>query len=590
MAMSSSQPAAPRRAHLGESLQGAATSDFGVTFVKLDEREEHLSWRELHVGAQRAAGYLRGIGIRSGDRVAIVLRTGPGFFTAFFGVLLAGAIPVPLYPPVRLGRLDEYHASTARMVRRVGARLILTEPVIARLFGETLARAQPELGLRLVAQLEQGGASETGSQIGPDDIALIQFSSGSTVEPKPVCLTHRQILTQIATLQGIAQPDASREAFLSWLPLYHDMGLIGALLSTLDFPGPLVLLAPESFLARPALWLRAMSRHRATISGAPSFAYGLCVKRIADADLEGVDLSAWRLAFNGAEPISAAVVRRFCERFGRYGFSPEALRPVYGLSEATLAVTFPPPRNGLRTLKADAAVLANKGALAPGDRELVSVGAPIPGVEIELRSPDGEAVGEDTVGRIYVRGPSVMKGYFDDDAATARALSGGWLDTGDLGVLREGELYMVGRVKDLVIVRGGNHPPQEFEECLEGLPGLRPGCHVALGFQPNGGEGEELLVLAEVTEPVADRGRLEEGVRAAILARTGVRAHSVRLLAPGTLPRTSSGKLRRGEALRRYLSGELRPPKRVNAARLVGEMARSSMFRALSRLRRSGDA
>jgi acyl-CoA synthetase (AMP-forming)/AMP-acid ligase II len=284
------------------------------------------------------------------------------------------------------------------------------------------------------------------------------------------------------------------------------------------------------------------------------------------------------------------VVRRFCERFAPYGFSPEAVRPVYGLSEATLAATFPPPRANLRTLKADARVLAVEGALVPGNRELVSVGAPIPGVEIELRSADGEGVSENTVGRIYMRGPSVMKGYFGDELATARALSSGWLDTGDLGVVREGELYVVGRVKDLVIVRGGNHPPQEFEECLEGLPGLRPGCHVALGFQPAGADGEELLLLAEVTEPIDDRDTLEEAVRSAVLARTGVRAHTVRLLAPGTLPRTSSGKLRRGEALRRYLAGTLRPPKRVNAARLLGEVARSTMLRTLTRLRGSRDA
>jgi fatty-acyl-CoA synthase len=578
-----------RHAHLGESLRDAAQSAFGVTFVKLDEREEKLTWRELYLRARRAAGYLHDVGIRRGDRVALLLRTGPGFFTAFFGVLLAGAIPVPLYPPVRLGRLDEYHAATAEMVRRVGARLVLSEPILARLLGETLVRAKPALGLRMVAQLEHG-LSDLEEALAPDGIALIQFSSGSTVDPKPVCLTHRQILTQIATLQGIVQPDPEREAFLSWLPLYHDMGLIGALLSTLDFPGPLVLLAPESFLARPALWLRAMSRYRATISGAPSFAYGLCVKRIADADLAGVDLSGWRLAFNGAEPISAQVVRRFCERFGPYGFSPEALRPVYGLSEATLAVTFPPPRASLRTLKADARVLAVEGALVSGDRELVSVGAPIPGVEIELRSADGNIVADNTVGRIYVRGPSVMQGYFGDETATARAVNGGWLDTGDLGVSRQGELYVVGRVKDLVIVRGGNHPPQEFEECLDGLAGLRPGCLVALGFQPPGADGEELLVLAEVTEPAEDRVALEESVRAAILARTGVRAHTVRLLGAGTLPRTSSGKLRRSEALRRYLTGELRPPRRVNAARLVGEVARSTMFRALSRLRGSRDA
>jgi acyl-CoA synthetase (AMP-forming)/AMP-acid ligase II len=576
---------------LAESLRAAATSQFGVTFVALDEREERLSWADVLHRARLAAGALRALGVKRGDRVALLLRTGPGFLVAFFGVLLAGAIPVPLYPPVRLGRLDEYHVATAQMVQRVGARLIISEPVLARLLGETLVRARPALGLRLVSQLQRPAAAADvyDEDLSPDDIALIQFSSGSTVDPKPVCLTHRQLLAQVAALQQLGAPDTTRDLFLSWLPLYHDMGLIGALLATLDYPGPLVLLPPEVFLARPALWLRALSRHRGTISGAPSFAYGLCVKRIADHEIEGVDLSKWRLAFNGAEPIAAPVVRRFCERFAPYGFSPEAIRPVYGLSEATLAVTFPPPRSTLRTLQADPRVLAVEGALAPGDRELVSVGAPIPGVEIQLRAEDGRVLSDDVVGQIFVRGPSVMSGYFDDTAATARALPGGWLDTGDLGVTRDGELYIVGRVKDLVIVRGGNHPPQEFEECLEGIAGLRPGCHVALGFHPQGEDGEALLVLAEEAEP-SDRAALEETVRAAILARTGVRAHTVRILSPGTLPRTSSGKLRRGEALRRYLNDSLRPPKRVGAVRLVGEMARSTAFHALARLRGSSDA
>jgi acyl-CoA synthetase (AMP-forming)/AMP-acid ligase II len=365
---------------------------------------------------------------------------------------------------------------------------------------------------------------------------------------------------------------------VSWLPLYHDMGLIGCLLSALYYPGNMVLIPPEVFLGRPALWLRALSRHKAFISPAPNFAYGLCVKRVKDEELQGVDLSSWKHALNGAEPVSLETLRRFSERFERYGFSPSALRPVYGLSEASLAVTFPPGERGPRSLQVDADVLARELRAVEGSRALVSVGSPVAGVELEIRNELGHEVPERRVGRVFVRGPSVMTGYYGDPEATARALGAdGWLDTGDLGFVADGELYLTGRAKDLVIIRGANHAPQAFEECLQGVEGVRVGCAVALGFTPEGSEDEALLILAERAGPDVEDAEVEERARAAIVAGTGIRPHTVRMLEPGTLPRTSSGKLRRSEALRRYLSGELKPPKRVGAVGLAVEMAKSAL-------------
>jgi acyl-CoA synthetase (AMP-forming)/AMP-acid ligase II len=302
--------------------------------------------------------------------------------------------------------------------------------------------------------------------------------------------------------------------------------------------------------------------------------------------MEGVDLSAWRYALDGAEPVAMATLRRFADRFRRWGLRPDALRPVYGLSEASLAVTASPPAREPRALSVDARALAARGLLIGGSREVVSVGRPVPGFEVEVRDEQGRALPERRVGRVLARGPSVMAGYFGAPEATARALGpGGWLDTGDLGFVADGELYITGRAKDLVIIRGANHAPQEFEECLNGVEGVRTGATAALSIVPEGSDEEALLILAERAAG-ADEAGLRERVREAVLAGTGIRPHAVEILEPGTLPRTSSGKLRRREALRRYLAGELCAPARVGKLRLAAIVARSAL--ALARAGRRG--
>jgi acyl-CoA synthetase (AMP-forming)/AMP-acid ligase II len=533
----------PRHDTIQRALAAAAQSRWGLAFRDAQERDQPLGFAELHERAMRTAGGLRELGIRRGDRVAIVLPTGRDFMDAFFGALLAGAVPVPLYPPVRLGRLDEFHLRTARMLKASGARAVLSDARVSRLLGVAVSQARPELGLH---------APPTGAPHhdpgAPSELALIQFSSGTTVDPKPVALTHSAVLHNVAAIETIVPPDDA-QAGVSWLPLYHDMGLIGCLLLAVVRQGPLTLLGPETFLARPALWLRAISQKRATLSVAPNFAYGLCARRIRDSEMEGVDLSSWRFALNGAEPVAPAVLRRFAERFARWGFDARAMMPVYGLSEASLAVTFTPPGRGAHT--------------APHEqRELASVGSPVPGVEVDARD-----------GRIFVRGPSLMKEYFGDPEATRAALQDGWLDTGDLGFERDGELFVSGRAKDVIILRGANHAPQEFEDALDGVPGVRPGCVVAVG-RP-GAEEEELVLLVEQSGELSP-----EQISARVTERTGIRPAEVRLLEPGTLPRTSSGKLRRTEALRQLQAGELAAPDKVTFLHLAKEMARSALAKA----------
>ena len=568
----------------------------GLRFVGRDERAELLGWGEVRERALAACGGLQALGIEPGDRVALIFPTSPEFFAGFFGALLAGAVPVPLYPPVRLGRLAEYLHRTARMLERTRARVVLADRRVVRILGESVAEARPILGCRTIAELPAGRPQPVA--VSAADLALVQFSSGTTVDPKPVALSHRAILAQVAILSGFWRdtPEQKHSA-VSWLPLYHDMGLIGCVFPALARDATLTLIGPEQFVARPALWLRTLSRYRATISPAPNFAYALCASRIAESELDGVDLSSWVTALDGAEAVAPSVLHAFEERFAPYGLRPGVLTPVYGLSEAALAVTFSEIGRPYRIGRFDREALSREGvarnAVVPErGREIVSVGRPIPGFRLRIVDPLGRDLPECRVGRVWAAGPSLMDGYLDDPEATAEALHDGWLDTGDLGFLDDGELFLTGRAKDVVILRGRNHSPEEIERAVEGVPGVRAGCVVAASWLPEGGEGELLALFVERRRgaPEAEVAALPEACGTAVLGATGLAVDRVVALAPGTLPRTSSGKLRRSETLRLYLADELKAPQKVTSLRLAGAVARSQLAYARTRFRRRGGA
>jgi fatty-acyl-CoA synthase len=574
----------------------AGRPDAGLRFVDRSEKARWIGWAEIRDRARAVCGGLQELGIQHGDRVALVFPTGLEFFEAFFGTLLAGAVPAPLYPPVRLGRLDEYLRRTARMLEVTKAALVLADTRVKRILGESVALARPRLGCRTLDELPR--ADGVPVAVAPSDLALVQFSSGTTVDPKPVALSHRGIVAQTEILNGFFQDtDELRHSCVSWLPLYHDMGLIGCVFPALSREAELTLIGPELFVARPALWPRAISRYRATISPAPNFAYGLCVHRIADAEMEGVDLSCWQTALNGAEPVAPAVLRAFVDRFARWGFRPEALTPVYGLSEAALAVTFSDLNAPFRCLRFDRDELSRSGSALEkaAGREIVSVGRPVPGFRLSLRDAAGRELPAGQVGQVWIQGPSLMEGYLDNPEATARALHDGWLDTGDLGFFyppdEDGELYLTGRAKDVVILRGRNHAPDEIERAVDGLPGVRTGCAIAASWLPEGAEGEVLALFVEASRNATDDqlAALPDRCREAVLGATGLAVDRVEVLTPGTLPRTSSGKLRRQEALRLYLAGQLAPPEPVTALRMAKAMARSGIAYARLRWSRPGD-
>jgi acyl-CoA synthetase (AMP-forming)/AMP-acid ligase II len=578
--------AAPRYATLIEMLAAAAQGDASLAFVDRREEDHEVSMAAIRERALSIAAGLMDRGVRKGDRVALVLPTSPDFVECFFGVLSAGAIPVPLYPPVRLGRLDEYHQRTAAMLAAVDAALVISDDRIRRLLGVAVAAAGPRLGAVIASDLD--GAHPPDVEVAADDVALIQFSSGTTHDPKPVALTHTNLLSNLAAIaQEIVGDDGVPTVGVTWLPLYHDMGLIGNLLSAFYLVAPLVLLPPELFVAVPGAWLRAISRHRGTVSAAPNFAFGLCLKRIRDEELDGVDLSSWRVCLNGAEAVGAAGQRRFAERFGRWGFRASALTPCYGMAEASLAVTFKPPGSVFNTLAVNPDKLALDGVAVPGAKELVSVGRPLTGVEVEIRDDSGISLSAGRVGHIFVRGTSIMAGYFGRPDLTARALHNGWLDSGDLGFIHDGELFVCGRLKDVIVVRGANHAAEDFEAALDGLHGVRAGCAVAVGFVPDGQDDEALAMLVET---VSDYPRtLGTDVASRVEERTGILPARVELLPPGTLPRTSSGKLRRREALTQWLTGTLTPPNKVSAARLALAAANGELHHARAALARQAD-
>lgn len=567
----------PDHETLTAALAAAARTDLSLFFVSSREEDQEVPKSRVHDRALSIAADLLKRGVRKGDRVALVLPTCPGFVECLFGVLCAGAIPVPLYPPVRLGKMEEYHRRTAAMLRSVDAALVVTDERIRRLLGVAVQAAAPRLGCVTVSDL--GGADADQVEVAPDDIALIQFSSGTTHDPKPVALTHRNLLFNLASISSRLDEEGTvNPVGVSWLPLYHDMGLIGNLLSAFYVRAPLVLLPPELFVTTPAAWLRAISRYRGTYSAAPNFAFNLCVNRIKDEEMDGVDLSSWSVCLNGAESIVAAVQRRFGERFGRWGFDPSALTPCYGMAEASLALTFKPSKTTFKTFGVEADTLAYSGRVISGRKELVSVGRPLAGVEVEIRDELSKAMDRDKVGSIFVRGPSVMAGYFGRPDLTDQALHDGWLDTGDLGFVHDGELFVCGRAKDTVIIRGANHAPQDFEAALDGLLGVRTGCAVAVGFVPAGEDEEALAMLVETTADAP--ASLSGDVSKRVWERTGILAAHVELLAPGTLPRTSSGKLRRRESRAQWLAGALTPPEKVSVPRMMWHAAKGELSHA----------
>jgi fatty-acyl-CoA synthase len=547
-----------------------------IVLYEENDEPRTITFGELYERSSAVADELRRRGLEPAQTVAIMLPTCAEFFFTFAGVLLAGGIPVPIYPPFRADRIAEYAERQSNILRNAEAQFLVTwrqAEALARtlqprvpslrevLNAQRLASEQPAGAVRAVGWRPVEHLSHRASN---EDIAFLQYTSGSTGDPKGVILTHANLLANIQAIIGGIHIQADDVA-VSWLPLYHDMGLIGAWFVPIVTGIPLVVMSPLAFLSRPDRWLWAIHKHRGTISPAPNFAYELCVRKIADKDIEGLDLSSWRAATNGAEPVAAATLERFVARFARYGFRREALMPVYGLAEACLGVSAPPLGSGYKVDRIERAALASEGHAIPAKPddpaplEFVGAGRPMPGVEVRIvdKEKNERELGERAEGQLQFRGPSATSGYYRNPAATRELIhDGGWLDSGDLAYWADGEIYITGRAKDVIIKAGRNIYPHEVEEIAGRVAGVRTGCVVAFGAPDERTGTERLIVTAEVRDMAAAK-RISGEIAQAVGAAMGMPPDAIELLRPQSIPKTSSGKLRRSETRRLYLEGKL---------------------------------
>jgi 1-acyl-sn-glycerol-3-phosphate acyltransferase len=529
-----------------------------------DGGETDISYRELSRQADAVAAGLQRQGLEPRQTVAIMLPTSPEYFFAYFGVLRAGGIPVPIYPPARLSQIEEHVRRHAAILANAQAAMLVTVAEARGVARLLMARVAGLRRVMTVDDLITGGGQVLSVPIGGDDIAFLQYTSGSTGDPKGVVLTHANLLANIRAIGEVidVRPD---DVFVSWLPLYHDMGLISAWLASLYFARPLVVMSPLAYLAHPERWLRAIERYRGTISAAPNFAYELCVKRVGDADIEGLDLSTWRIAANGAEPVNPETMRRFGERFGRYGFRSQAMTPVYGLAECTVGLLCPPLERGPRIDRVRRQPFSTSGRAAPaaaddgGALRFVSCGCPLPGHEVRIVDALGSELGDRVEGRLEFRGPSATAGYYRNAEQTRRLFDGNWLDSGDRAYLADGEIYLTGRVKDIVIRGGRNIYPHEVEEAVGSVTGVRRGCVAVFGSPDPDSGTERLVVLAETRERgEAAQAALRRRIIAATVAVLAEPPDEVALVPPHRVLKTSSGKIRRAACRELYQAGRLR--------------------------------
>jgi 1-acyl-sn-glycerol-3-phosphate acyltransferase len=595
----------PARPDIQEQIRGATTlteiirlrgrgepNRVHVQVYEEDDRLETITFGDLYERGSIVATELRRRGLESGQTVAIMLPTCVEFFYTFAGILLAGGIPVPIYPPFRADRIAEYASRQANILRNAETQFLVTwrqAESLAKLLKPRVPSLREVLNAQKLvatpATVAANGAPTTqwrpvenlSHQARGEDIAFLQYTSGSTGDPKGVVLTHANLLANIHSIvSGLdIRPD---DACVSWLPLYHDMGLIGAWFVPLFIGIPLIVMSPLAFLSRPERWLRAIQKHRATIAPAPNFAYELCVRKIADQDLEGLDLSSWRAATNGAEPVRAETLERFAKRFAPYGFNPKALMAVYGLAEASLAISVPRLGDGYKVDRIERATFESEGRAIPartGDSaalEFVNAGRPLPSVEVRIVDTDGRNLGERQEGQLWFRSPSATSGYYRNPEATRELMrDGDWLDSGDLAYWGEGELYITGRAKDVIIKAGRNLYPHEIEEIAGRVKGVRTGCVVAFGAPDERTGTERLIVAAEIRDP-GNAKQIEAEISRAVDEAMGLPPDVIALLRPQSIPKTSSGKLRRSDTRRLYLDGRL-GKKQQSASMQIAKLA-----------------
>jgi len=524
---------------------------------------EIITYRQLGEGARAVAAGLQVKGLLPGDAVSIMLPTSREYFFTFMGILLAGGIPVPIYPPFRMNQLEDHMRRHSAILKNCQAKIMVIIPEAKRFAQVLKAQVESMHTLATVEELTAGAAKYHHYIPAANDIAFLQYTSGSTGNPKGVMLTHANLLANVRVL-GETVHIHSGDVIVSWLPLYHDMGLIGTWLSSLYFANMLVVMSPLNFISRPQRWLRAIYRYRGSLSAAPNFAYELCLKRLKDEDLQGIDLSSWRVACNGAEPVSPETVENFCRRFEPYGFRRETMMPVYGLAECSVGLSFPPLDRGPLVDVIDREIFVNTGnavtSSGTGEQVLrfVACGHPLFGHEVRIVDNAGRELPERSEGKLEFRGPSATAGYYHNAEETGKLFDGEWLDSGDMAYIAGGDIFMTGRKKDIIIRAGRNIYPQELEEAVGKVAGIRKGNVVVFAAKDTANQTEKLVVMAETREDHPEKlDALREAINTLAMDLVGTAADEVVLAPPGTVLKTSSGKIRRAGNRALYESGKI---------------------------------
>jgi acyl-CoA synthetase (AMP-forming)/AMP-acid ligase II len=528
---------------LGEALERRAV-EAPRSFLEVVDGDAPRHLPRVFESATRWAGRLRDMGVRRGDRVAILMESRVRAVEAMLGAWLLRAAVVPLAGPRGLVAASRDLERISGALRASGARQLLGSPkALARMPADALSR----LGVT-PASLEDAGTVAASPERGdPADLALVQYTSGSTASPRGVALTQANLMANLDASVTALQL-TSDDRCVSWLPLHHDMGLIGGVLTAVFRGGSSILIAPEAFVLRPTVWLEALTTRAGTYSPAPNFGYQLCASRVSDQAVAKLDLSSWRLALTGAEPVRTETIEAFTARLAPCGFRPEAILPVYGLAESTLAVAFPPLGRGARVEVVDGEVLRSTGrverARDGAGRAVVSVGRALPGAELRIVDLDGKPLPERMEGEIVLRGPSVMSRYHGDPEATERALREGWLHTGDVGFLADGDLFVTGRLKAVLIRAGEKYHAEDLERAAERVADVRHGCSAAFAIEASGGE-DIVLVVERAARATVDPVQLARAVADEVLRTEGITASVVHVAKPGQVPKTSSGKIQR---------------------------------------------
>jgi fatty-acyl-CoA synthase len=564
------------------------------------QAEASFSFTAIERMTARFGGALQALGLRKGDRVVLILPANDDFVLCFLGATRAGIVPVPIYPPLALGQLQAYLDNSRHIVAKSGARVLVTTAKIKRLLGTVQAECPALEQVVAIEGIRESQEPLKAEKIGLDDLAFIQFTSGSTSRPKGVALTHANVAANIQCIMVDGLRSNPEDVGVSWLPLYHDMGLIGFVLAPIYHLVPIVFLPALLFLKRPITWFQAISQHKGSIAYAPNFAYALCVKRIRESELAGLNLSSWRIAGCGAEPIRPETLESFASAFASIGFRKEALLPSYGMAESTLAIAFSELEAGMSTIAVDGPALWETGQanlIAEDDERavrLVSCGREFPEHKIRVFDPQDalseRPLPERTVGEIRIAGPSLMRAYWEDAERTRESFGGPFLRTGDHGFLHEGHIFICGRSKEVIIVNGRNYYPQDMEWEASKVAGVRKGNVVAFGARdPSGMERDrERVVLAfevQESERLAQSSSLVSDVRRGVQEGMGLTLDDVLALPPGALPKTSSGKLQRARTRELYETGELmgRQPAQREANKL--ELAKHAAASQLSYLK-----